>query len=865
MLLPTMVAPACAQDAPVLQGRIEHSMLLLEVRLDSHVLSDAVTAYQSADDIFLPLGELARLLTIAVRAQPGQRSATGFVLSEERGYKLDLDRATVTLAGKSEAVDLARIRIEADDIYVASALLARWLPVDFNIELSSLTLEVRPRERLPLQARLDRQDRGRNSGGRNAYVDPGYPRQHAPYRLLGMPFVDQTLGLDVRRAGPSSQFDARYTAYLTSDVAGMEAALFVTSSKQSTAPALRMTLGRHDPNAGLLGPLQARTILVGSLAVPGVANIAQSSPTGNGATLSNRPLTQPSSFDRHSLQGDLPPGWDVELYFNDALVGFQQAGPDGKYSFNDQPLAYGPNEFRLVFHGPLGQVRVERQNFLLEQSAVAPGQFYYNVTGHRDKNQQLRALAQFDWGLGRHLAASGAMVRMPVAGQEQSYANLGLHGFWQSFIISGDLVKADNGGTLAEAVLKTRMGAVAVGVSRARLDNFTSEFFPDAGDPVRIRDRIRIDGALPVRNLSVPIALELRRDQLQSGARHVDLTGRVSIYRSGTALSNTFHWQSLRETRSADGALQLSRRIAGIGLSALLQYTLQPESRLSAAALIADKNLSDGFLLNAGLTRSFQDRSTRYFAGLNKSLGRFGMGANVSYSRHAELAVGMQVFMALGREPRQSAWRTDAQPMANNGAASIRVFIDHNLNGVMDGADEPVKGAGFIVNGGNDLARTDAAGIAYLARLPAHQNTDIGIDSGTLEDPQWAPRVKGVRLVPRRGTVNLVDLPVMITGEIDGTAFLLDDGGKRGVGDLHIELVAHGKVVATTTSAADGYYIVPAVEAGTYVLRIACEQLQRLDLRASSTRPVTMAADGTFVNGLDILVLPGSQDGMCQP
>jgi hypothetical protein len=85
------------------------------------------------------------------------------------------------------------------------------------------------------------------------------------------------------------------------------------------------------------------------------------------------PADQPTSFDRHTLQGDLPPGWDVELYYNEALVGFQQSRPDGKYSFDDQPLAYGPNEFRLVFHGPLGQLRVERQSFLLEQSAVPRG------------------------------------------------------------------------------------------------------------------------------------------------------------------------------------------------------------------------------------------------------------------------------------------------------------------------------------------------------------------------------------------------------------------------------------------------------------------------------------------------------------
>ena len=43
-------------------------------------------------------------------------------------------------------------------------------------------------------------------------------------------------------------------------------------------------------------------------------------------------------------------------------------------------------------------------------------------------------------------------VRMPVAAQERQYSNLGLRGFWHSFILTGDAARSDNGGTLGLAL-----------------------------------------------------------------------------------------------------------------------------------------------------------------------------------------------------------------------------------------------------------------------------------------------------------------------------------------------------------------------------------------------------------------------------
>lgn len=842
-----------AEVAPL--AATEPDMLLLEVRVDQQPVSDGLTAYQSELDVLLPLGELARLLTLAITTQPEKGTASGFILDEDRAFGLDLNRATVRLNGKSEAVDLKQIEVRPDDIYVSAQLLSRWLPVDLQVDMSRLTLQVRARESLPLQFRLARELKGTQIGSRTAAAARTYPRRALPYRLLSTPFVDQTVSVDYRGGNGSEHLEGRYTAYATADVLGMQGALHVNAGT-ATATDVQLTLGRNDPDAGLLGPMRARTALIGSLAVPAVANISRTSALGEGVLVSNRPLSQPTSFGQHSLRGPLPPGWDVELYFNDVLLGFQASRPDGQYHFDDQPLVFGANEFRLVFHGPLGQLRVERQTFLLESSMTPAGKLYYSVVLQRDDQGRTRTVVEFDRGISEHITVTGGVVRAVAADKAQSFAHVGLHTYWRAMLLSGEWVKSKDG-SLAEVSVRTRLGKWAVSASHAQLNNFASELYQPSGDPVRTSSRARVDGAvaLPGTSLRLPVTVEASREQRQSGASNVDVAGRMSAHLRGTSMTGQIHWQSLAGEELADGTFQMSRRVGGVSVRGQLSYALLPVRELTAVTLSADKRWGQGYLQTMSVTRLFGSSETLYTAGLTKSLGNFGLGINVGYSTSGAITAGLQLFMGLGQEPRTSDWLFDAQPMANDGGVSALVFLDENSNGRMDVGEQPIPGVAFTVNGGKQPVTTDAGGVAYLARLPVMQHTDVAVVPETLEDPQWLPRVKGLRVVPRPGAVATLDFPVVMTSEVDGTVYLVENAQRREIGALMIEVIDHaGAAIATTISAADGYYLLIGVPPGDYVVQVSPSQLQRLKLHDATPHPVTVARDGQPVTGVDIEV-----------
>ncbi len=71
----------------------------------------------------------------------------------------------------------------------------------------------------------------------------------------------------------------------------------------------------------------------------GLTNRLLSSSSGRGAEVTNRPLFNPVAFDRTRFEGDLPTGWDAELYRNGELIAFSRSDGSQRYVFDNVAAA----------------------------------------------------------------------------------------------------------------------------------------------------------------------------------------------------------------------------------------------------------------------------------------------------------------------------------------------------------------------------------------------------------------------------------------------------------------------------------------------------------------------------------------------
>lgn len=863
LLLPSCALAAKRPTAEAVQKALADpgNLLLLDVVVQRVTVASSMTAYQVDESVFVPLGELARVLTFLVQVDAAAGRARGFILREDRSFALDVSAGTVTIGGTTARFEPSQISVQADDIYVDAELLERWWPVRLKLDLSVLQLKVVPQEPLPLQLRLARELMARNMS-RSLAPARDLPVQPQPYLLYSFPTIDQTWSLYSGRTGNIKSWSAASTTFLTGDLLGLEASAYAylgSTARSTQESKFRLTLGRSDTSGVLFGRLPATTAAAGNVLIPGMDHVSRSSATGNGIFVSNVPLSRPVNFGITSFQGDLQPGWDVELFFNDALVGYQQARPDGTYNFPDQTLIFGENRYRLVFHGPQGQIRVETKTLQLDSSTVRPDELLYSVGAQRDDQGFDRRQVQFEYGLNSQsaLRAGLATIDFGPARSTRGYVSAGLRAFLNGWLISTDGVWCGACGSgLLSFGINQRLALGSVQVSQAFLRDFKSDLYSDPNKPIDASTRARLDLTLPLApKRALPLTFQLRADRLRQGTYDYAASARATQSILGTLVTQELSAQNTDGVRALLTSLQLSRSIAGTSTRAQLSHALQPTARPKLGILATDASLPAGLRLNASVTRIFDTQDTTWALNLNRGFGQFALRTGFTRNSSGAVSGSLQVFTSVARDERAQKWRFGVLPQGSYGAASVRTFLDKNMNGLLDAGDEPIAGATFRVNGSTSTVKTDESGFAYLERINVHRLTGIELNPSSLEDSQWSPASRGAAFTARPGRITNIDFPVVVTADIDGYVYLERNGQQRGVSDVMLHLYdTKGTLLTSVRSTGDGYYIFTGVRPGKYTIGVSPELIQRLRLEPVERESVEIAADGGPANGVDFVL-----------
>lgn len=872
------LGPACmgsqAAEAPppkstdTIQAAVEDpaNLLLLDVIVERISVAGAMNAYQIGDAVFVPMAELARVLTLLVQVDIVARRAKGFLLNTANTFDLDVNARRIFLAGKESTFDASQVTVQADDIYVDTRLLEQWWPVGLKPDLSKLQLLVKPREPLPLQLRLARErsartmNIGSSAGGSSSR---NFPKFTIPYETFSLPAIDQTLSV---YAGGSKAGLANWAAssstFLNGDLFGLEASGFAYLGSTNAAEVdrkFRLTLGRNDISGRVFGRVPATTAQIGNILLPGVEHISRSSATGNGVLLSSVPLSRPQTYGVTSFKGQLQPGWDVELYFNDALVGYQQSRPDGTYSFDDQTLIFGENRYRLVFHGPQGQLQVESKTFQLDASTVRQGEFLYTFGTQRDDQGFDRSQLQFEYGVTKEMATHGGLHVSGATAQrpQRAYLTGGLRTFVNGWGIDADGVWClPCSGGLASMGLHRRLTYGSLRLTQVFLHDFVSDLYPQVDKVIDASTQGRIDLSLPLApKRRLPLTLQFRAAHLRNGTMDHETTARVTQSLLGATLTQEVTHERQDGTRTLTGNLQLSRTVAGASTRAQLSHTLHPSVRAQVGSVVADMSLPAGVRMNTAVTHVFKNRDTTLSIGLNRSFGQFSLRAGFSRTTSGSVSGSMQVFTSAARDTRADRWHFGAAPLGSSGSASVRTFLDKNLNNEFDSDDQAIEGATFRVNGSTSPVKSDARGYAYLPRLPSHRQVSVEVNPGSLEDSQWSPVAAGVTLLPRPGRMANLDFAVIVTADVDGFVYLERNGQQRGVSDVVLQLYdTDGGIVSSVRSIGDGYYLFTGVRPGRYTVGVAPDLVQRLGLEPVERQPVEVLADGSLVEAVDFVL-----------
>lgn len=837
----------------------DDDLRILEMRVDLYRLEDVIAAYQRKDMLLIPMGALAEILDLAIDVNPGDGVAQGFLFKENNTLFLDTSRNEVIIRGETQSYNNKFVYVLDDDIYVDASLLSKWFDIKINADLFSSTVKITSENPFPFLVKMEREERIAKTRARLAEEQPYYPHHYEPYDMWNIPFIDQTFDASRRQGDGQSTNTFRSTTFATADLLNMSSSLYLFVSDDDELNDFRFTLGKKDPESELLGVARATEYALGYISEPRLKNLTIPGKQEPGALVSSFALSRQDEYDRQRFRGDLLPGWEVELYQNDRLIGYQSVAVDGQYDFADIPLLYGKNYFRLVFYGPQGQVREQEEFFEVGQSLTKKGEHFYRALVSDNERGGNRATAQYDVGLSNQISASfiGASIPLDVnttTVEQHNYIQAGLRSFWESFFITLDLIDDIDGGEALDFDIQTGIGDTSIKFNHTILNHFFSEEYRLTQQEFKDKTEFRIDTSIPPSFIPrIPFSLELIMSDFESGNDRNEINNLISLQTYGLSLSNLLKYVQNSDIQNIfTGTLGISSNYKSYGLRGTLNYEFQPESEITNVDFTLRPPLYKDYQFTYGLNHSLRADLTELSASASKSVGSFNLSAGLRYNTDSVVSLDARFSIGLGREPRENRWVPHALAIAGRGSVSARVFLDNNEDGIFNEGDEAIENVGFTVNNGYQQVRTNESGIAFMTGLLEYVPVNLAIAISTLEDPLWTPALEGMRIVPRPGQAMQLDFPIFTSGEIDGTVYLTRNGRTVPAGRVTVEVIDdRNRVIETTTTEYDGFYVISKIPLGKYSIRVSRQQMSELNLRADEEPTFEITADDQFESGID--------------
>src|SRR5215212_11957292 len=286
---------------------------LLDVNIRQLRLGDGVRAYNTPEGTCVVLGDFLTSLDVPMKVDLAARKASGWAFKESNRIAIDYAGGIASYGGKSEPLAPGTVRETPDGWCVQTSALTRWFGIGVKPVTAGAVLVLESEAKLPVELALERQERAKHL--RPASFDlKSLPQVRLPYRMWRAPALDFVVSAGVTyRAKDGAKVDRQSSVYAAGEIAHLSYDAQMSTTRKGLPSALRLRGYRSDPEGGLLGPAKATHIGFGDVAGYD-SRLTGSAASGRGAVITNRPLTTHAAFDRTRFEGDLPSGWEAEIY-----------------------------------------------------------------------------------------------------------------------------------------------------------------------------------------------------------------------------------------------------------------------------------------------------------------------------------------------------------------------------------------------------------------------------------------------------------------------------------------------------------------------------------------------------------------------
>lgn len=570
-----------------------------------------------------------------------------------------------------------------------------------------------------------------------------------------------------------------------------------------------------------------------------------------GGQITNAPIQNRESFGTYALSDHTQPDWMVELYINNVLVDYIKADANGFFLFN-VPLMYGRTEISLRYYGPWGEEQISGKQFVIPFQFLPSKKLQYNLSSGliEDGKSSLFANAKVNYGLSNRITIGGGVeyVSSIVNHKIIPFLNSSIRVAPQLFISGGYYSNVMYNGKLnytAANNLRLEVDYVKYDKTQQAIRFNYSEMrkavlsFPFYTNHFSGNTRLSVQQNLY--DTSKYTTSELLLSGMGYGF-NFNLTTN-SFY---TPIGKPIIYSSLSTS------LRLPK---GFVLIPQIRYDYNADGITSLRAELQKQVFKKGYV-QASFDQNFRTNSSYLQIGFRYDFNHFSSGFSSIFTKNqssfSQYANGSLIY-----EPKANF--IDFNTKASVGRASLKFipFLDVNGNGKRDTNESLVIGMQIVLNGGGtQISSKD--GSTIITGLEPYIKNHVELNTNSINNIAWRVTDKTLNITLDPNQLKIIEIPVVIVGEVAGTVNRTENGKPIGTGGLKINIYNTDNVLtATILSEPDGYFSYLGLRSGKYEAKIDSLQLQKLQMKAEPANApfeIKNGVDGAIVDNIEFVL-----------
>jgi|GEM_PF-5346793 len=819
---------------------IQNNELIYEVLLaNGYRAQESLLLLQDAAGLLLPIGELSQALGIPLTFFPEQGKVKGRFRPEEDEFVLDIKNCIFIKGSFAQQGSISNNKCSLgifylDDIFISSEKIEEWM----NIEIRHFPLKSRvvleSQTPLPIENKLEEDIHRKyilaKSAGRKK-DQTKKTQQDATQLTWGGPYADLNAYYQVNS---QKQTQAQHRLGLGAATGvewhGWENNFrFNYDQGEEKGFNSRYTLSRNSEETQHFVFIPYRQFQAFDIYSPSFAG-ARNSRLAQGFYISNQPLSYSSQVASREIRGLTEPNWTVELYQSGVLSAASRSNELGEYVFENIPVFYGNNNFKVVSIGPQGQRREETRSYSISNNQPQQGQFYYALSAAQSHLSN-DVILDTNYGLGNNWNVGSRALwsqNLIDPSQTQIYFGNRVGAYFESLSPTLDFVNDNKGAHYINPRIALPWTQGSFDLNYYKFSEFESEIFQKYRSSF-LDERYELSGlfSLPIHHpVTLRFISSLNRyesldlsynenklflltgilgTQVQLGAEH--LKGDTSYWTLNEQIQKSFSRSIVK--------LKLEHDTNGLN-------SIENEITLRSAS----RKFHTRFLL----AHNFRSEENTAIVAVSRDFEKLRWGFDVSASDLGKLSAMTTLSTSLFADTYHSQLRSTSRNLSEKANAIIEVCMDTNYNEKCDEHEAKASSIAFQINNRSESLYSDEEGILFLAGLAPYSSYQLALDGNKLFEERLKAPQSSYQIYTESGRSYQLSIPLRYSLEMDGLLEIIDRNGKLSPAKNRILELVHieSQKKFEARSEFDGYFLFEDLVPGEYEIRLAGD-IERID------------------------------------